>query len=66
MTTCDNMVELLDATTADVPAKTSCYPTRSCRNVMGNQLYDAYTPRIQFLQLGEEGAHRSALTAINE
>ncbi len=33
---------------------------------MGNQLYNAYAPPIQFLQLGEVRAHRSALTAINE
>jgi hypothetical protein len=62
----DNMAELLDAATVDVPAETSCYPTRSCRSVVGNQLYNAYAPRIQFLQLGEVQMHRSALTAINE
>jgi hypothetical protein len=62
----DNMVELLDAATADVSAETSCYTTRSCRSVVGNQPYNAYAPCIQILQLGEVQAHRSALTAINE
>ena len=28
------------------------YPTRSRRNVVGNQPYNTYTPRMQFLQLG--------------
>ena len=39
------------------------YPARSCRSVVGNQPYDTYAPRMQFLQLGEVRAHRSALAA---
>ena len=31
---------------------------------MGNQPYNTYTPRMQFLQLGEVRAHRSALAAM--
>ena len=31
---------------------------------MGNQPYDTYAPRIQFLQLGEVRAHRSVLAAM--
>ena len=31
-----------------------------------NHQYNAYTPRMQFLQLGEERAHRSALAAAKE
>ncbi len=63
----DNMVELPDAGTADIPSETSHYPTQSCRSVMlGNQPYNAYAPHIQFLHLGEVQLHRSALTAINE
>ena len=31
---------------------------------MGNQPYDSYVPRMQFLQLGEVRAHRSALGAM--
>ncbi len=42
------------------------HPTQSCRSVVGNQLYDAYAPRMQFLQLGEVQAHRSALAASKE
>ncbi len=42
------------------------YPTRSRRSVVGNQPYDTYTPRMQFLQLGEVRAHRSALLAAQE
>ncbi len=62
----DNMAELQDVETVDVPAETSCYPTRSCRSVVGDQPYDAYAPSVQFLQLGEVRVHRSALTVINE
>jgi hypothetical protein len=62
----DNIVELPDAATVDIAAKTSRYPTQSCRSVVGNQRNNAYAPQIQFLQLGEVQAHRSALTAINE
>jgi hypothetical protein len=29
------------------------YPTQSRRSVVGNQPYDTYAPRRQFLQLGE-------------
>ena len=42
------------------------YPTRSRRSVVGNQPYDTYAPRMQFLQLGEVRAHRSALSAAQE
>ena len=31
---------------------------------MGNQPYNTYTPRMQFVQLGEVRAHRSVLAAI--
>jgi hypothetical protein len=62
----DNMAELPDAATVDVPAEASCYPTQSCRSVVGDQPYNAYAPHVQFLQLGEVRVHRSALTAINE
>jgi hypothetical protein len=62
----DHMEELPDVATADITAEISCYPTQSCRSVVGNQPYNAYAPRIQFLQLGEVQAHRSVLTAINE
>jgi hypothetical protein len=34
--------------------------------VGGNQLYNNYAPQMQFLQLGEVQAHRSALAATNE
>jgi hypothetical protein len=37
------------------------YPTRSCRSVIGNQPYDRYLLRTNFLQLGEVRAHRSVL-----
>jgi len=40
------------------------YPARSHRSVVGNQPYDTYAPRIQFLQLGEVRAHRSMLAAM--
>jgi hypothetical protein len=59
-------VAIADAAIADVTTKPNCYPTQSCRSVVGNQLYNAYAPRLQFLQLGEVQAHRSALMAINE
>ncbi len=62
----DNIDELPDAATTDITPKTSHYPTQSCKSVVGNQPYDAYAPRVQFLQLGEVQAHRSALTAIKE
>ena len=42
------------------------YPTRSRRSVVGNQPYNTYAPRMQFLQLGEVQAHRSALLAAQE
>ena len=42
------------------------YPARSHRSVVGNQPYDTYAPRTQFLQLGEVRAHRSALLAAQE
>ena len=42
------------------------YPARFCRSVVGNQPYDTYAPRIQFLQLGEVRAHRSVLAAMND
>ncbi len=29
-----------------------CYPTRTCRSVVGNQPYNTYAPRMAFLQLG--------------
>jgi hypothetical protein len=32
--------------------------------VVGNQPYDTYAPRIQFLQLGEVRVHRSVLAAM--
>ncbi len=38
------------------------YPTRSRRSVVGNQPYNTYAPRIQFLVR----AHRSALAAVNK
>jgi hypothetical protein len=40
------------------------YPAQSRRSVVGNQPYDTYAPRMQFLQLGEVRAHRSALAAM--
>jgi len=50
-----------------IPApSTRRYPTRSCRSVVGNQPYDTYAPRMQFLQLGEVRVHRSALSAAQE
>jgi hypothetical protein len=42
------------------------YPTRSFRSVVGNLPYNTYAPRMQFLQLGEVRAHRSALAALEE
>jgi hypothetical protein len=42
------------------------YPTQSCRSVVGNQSYNTYAPRMQFLQLGEVRVHRSALAAVKE
>jgi hypothetical protein len=41
--------ELPDATTVVNTAETSCYPTQSCRSVVGNQPYNAYAQQIQFL-----------------
>jgi hypothetical protein len=52
-----------DATIVTSPRR---YPTRLRRSVVGNQPYDTYAPRMQFLQLGEVQAHRSALAAVNE
>jgi hypothetical protein len=40
------------------------YPTRACRSAVGNQPYNAYTPRMTFLQLGVTRAHRSVIEAI--
>jgi hypothetical protein len=37
------------------------YPTQSHRSVIGNKLYDRYSTRTTFLQLGEARAHRSVL-----
>ncbi len=62
----DDTAELPDAAIADVTTKPNRYPTQSCRSVVGNQLYKNYTPQVQFLQLREVRAHRSALTTINE
>jgi hypothetical protein len=52
-----------DATIVTSPRQ---YPTRSRRSVVGNQPYNTYAPRMQFLQLGEVQAHRSALAAVNK
>ena len=52
-----------DAATVSSPRQ---YPTRVSRSVVSNQPYDTYAPRIQFLQLGEVRAHRSALSAATE
>ena len=52
-----------DTTPATSPRQ---YPTRSRSNVVGNQPYDTYAPRMQFLQLGEVRAHWSALSAAQE
>jgi hypothetical protein len=40
------------------------YPTQACRSAVGNQPYNAYAPRMTFLQLGETRAHRSVVEAI--
>ncbi len=48
----NDATDLLDVAIADGDTTTNCYPTGSCRSVVGNQPYDAYTPRVQFLQLG--------------
>ncbi len=49
------------------PPSTPCwYPTQTRRSVVGNQPYDAYAPRMQFLQLREVRAHRNALAASKE
>ncbi len=37
------------------------YLIRLRRSVIGNQPYDSYAPRMQFLQLGEVQAHRSVI-----
>jgi hypothetical protein len=51
----------------NTPPLSSCwYPTQLRRSVVGNWPYDAYAPRMQFLQLGEVQAHRSALAASKE
>jgi hypothetical protein len=42
------------------------YSTQSRRSVVGNQPYNAYAPRMQFLQLREVQAHRSVLAALEE
>jgi hypothetical protein len=39
------------------------YLIRLHRSVIGNQPYDSYAPRMQFLQLGEVQAHRSVIDA---
>jgi hypothetical protein len=41
----------------------SRYPTRALRSVIGNQPYDAFAPRVAFLQLGTTRAHRYVLEA---
>jgi hypothetical protein len=53
-----------DPPTAATDADSRRYPTRARRSVLGNQPYDTYAPRMQFLQLGEARAHRSALGAM--
>ena len=50
----------------DIDTTPRRYPTRSRRSVVGNQPYDTYAPRTQFLQLGEVRAHRSALSTAQE
>ncbi len=62
----NDTAEFPDATIADVATTTHCYPTQSCSSVVGNQPYDAYAPRVQFLQLREVQAHKSALRAMSE
>jgi hypothetical protein len=52
-----------DATIVTSPRR---YPTRLRRSVVGNQPYDTYVPRMQFLQLKEVRVHRSALAAVNK
>jgi hypothetical protein len=39
------------------------YPIQLRRSVIGNQPYDSYAPRMQFLQLREVQAHRSVIDA---
>ncbi len=58
--------ELPGAASVEVTASTRCYPTQSCRSVLGNQLYNAFAPRMQILQLGEVQAHRSAFVVTNK
>ena len=45
----------------DTAAEGRRYPTRARRSAVGNQPYNAYTPRTTFLQLGTARVHRSVL-----
>jgi hypothetical protein len=59
--------EPVTAPNNNTPPPSPCwYPMQSCRSVVGNQPYDASSPQMQFLQLGEVRAHRSALAASKE
>ncbi len=40
------------------------YPTQARRSMVGNQPYNAYAPRMTFLQLRETRVHRSVVEAI--
>jgi hypothetical protein len=53
-----------DPATAVPDNNSQQYPAQSCRSVVGNQPYNTYAPRMQFLQLGEVRAHMSALAAM--
>jgi len=59
----DTIIPAFVADDTDDQPSTSRYPTRARRSVLGSQPYDAYAPRVAFLQLGTTRAHRSILEA---
>ena len=57
----DNTPVMIAEDTEDSPSNGRRYPTRARRSAVGNQPYNAYTPRTTFLQLGTARVHRSVL-----
>ena len=59
----DTIVPTIVADNTDAQNPPSGYPTRAHRSVIGSQPYNAFAPRVAFLQLGTRRAHRSVLEA---
>ncbi len=59
----NNDKHVLPAIPDGEPMPNQCYPTQAHRSAVGNQPYNAYMPRVTFLQLGTMQAHRSVLKA---